>query len=114
VLDILAEEDLAGRAARLGERFIDGLKALQAMHEFVGDVRGKGLMVGVEIVKTREGREPDAARTKKIQSAMKARGFIVGTTGNAGNVIRMTPPLVIQEAELDSALQAFGEAFAEA
>lgn len=112
VLDILKEEDLAGNAAVRGDEFLQGLKALAARHKAIGDVRGKGLMLGVELVKDRDSREPDADMTKKVQAALRARQVLVSTTGVFGNVLRITPPLVISADEVTHALKALDASFA--
>ena len=74
VLDVLAKEGLAERARDLGQYFLDGLRELQQRYPCIGDVRGKGLMIGVELVKSRESKEPDAALTTRVQQDLRARG----------------------------------------
>ncbi len=112
VLDVIADERLAERAKHLGERFRDGLDALRADFPFVGDVRGKGLMIGVEIVKDTESKEPHPALTTHIQRELRTRGVLVSTTGVYGCVLRITPPLVITADEIDRALADFRAVFA--
>ncbi len=107
VLDVLRDEDLPCRAGLLGARFLEGLRELQRRHQFIGDVRGKGLMIGVEIVQDRESRAPDAPRTKRLAGLLRDRGVIVGVTGVHGCVLRMTPPLVVTSDEIQQALDAF-------
>jgi 2,2-dialkylglycine decarboxylase (pyruvate) len=95
---ILIEEDYASRAARLGEHFRKGLLALKERYEVVGDVRGKGMYVGVEIVKDREKKTPDPEGMHRVRfNAMQERLLV----GGSGNVLKMFPALVISEAEID-------------
>lgn len=111
VLRVLREEQLAERARVRGAQFLEGLKALARKHESIGDVRGLGLMIGVELVRSRETREPDAALTKRMHEELRRRKVLVSTTGVNGNVLRITPPLVLSESEVDFALQTLDEAF---
>jgi 4-aminobutyrate aminotransferase/(S)-3-amino-2-methylpropionate transaminase len=112
VLDIVAEEDLPKRAEILGNRLIEAYRRLQAKHAFVGDVRGKGLMIGIEIVKDRDTKAPAADLTKKLAAELKANGVIVGITGIHGCVIRLTPPLVLTDDQVTQSIEAFEKAFA--
>lgn len=111
VLDILAEERLADRARVLGERFLDGLRTLATAHQAIGDVRGLGLMIGVELVKSRESKEPDPKLTQYVQKELRARGVMVSITGVHGCVLRITPPLVITEAQIDHAIEQMDAVF---
>jgi len=112
VLDILSAEDLAARAVERGDYFLAGLRQLQAEFPCIGDVRGMGLMIGVELVKNRQSREPDSELTGLVQKQLRARGILVSTTGVFGCVLRITPPLVITKDEIDRALREFREVFA--
>jgi 4-aminobutyrate aminotransferase-like enzyme len=114
VLDILKEEALPARAEKLGNRLVEAFRRLQAKHIFVGDVRGKGLMIGIEIVKDRTSKAPAADLTKKLSAALKDKGVIVGTTGVYGCVIRLTPPLVLTDDQVAQAIDAFEAVFAKA
>lgn len=109
VLRVLEEEALAARAQERGHQFLEGLKALASEHECIGDVRGIGLMIGVELVRSRETKEPDAALTKRIHEELRRRKVLVSTTGVNGNVLRITPPLVITPSQVEFALKTFGE-----
>jgi 4-aminobutyrate aminotransferase len=108
---VLREEDLPANAARMGARLTDGLKALQAQYPILGDVRGPGLMIGVEF--TRDG-APDKAAAKAVQTACLKRDLLLLTCGSYENVIRWIPPLVVNGAQIDEALAIFAEAAAEA
>ncbi|MGE4239463.1 aspartate aminotransferase family protein [Ramlibacter sp.] len=105
VLDILAEEKLAENAQDLGERFLNGLRQLKEKHPAIGDVRGRGLMIGVELVKDRATKEPHPALTTHVQKTLRERGVLVSTTGVHGCVLRITPPLVLTADQVDEALR---------
>ena len=102
VLDVLVRENLAERAGRLGELLANGLQTLQEKHSIVGEIRGRGLMWGVELVA--ENREPAPERMDKIIERLKDDGFLVGKTGLNRNVLTLMPPLIVPEAELDRLL----------
>jgi 4-aminobutyrate aminotransferase-like enzyme len=111
VLDVMEQEGLAQRAREMGALFMDGLASLAAKHAAIGDVRGLGLMIGVEIVRNRESREPDAPLTKRLQQKLRERGVLVSTTGVHNCVLRITPPLIITAAQIEQALRVLDEAF---
>jgi 4-aminobutyrate aminotransferase len=111
-LDVIEEEGLVANARDRGGQLLDGLRATAAGHASVGDVRGLGLMVAIELVRSREGdgRVPDPALTKRIQQACFDRGLLLLTAGTYVNVIRIIPPLVTTAGEVDSALATVTEA----
>ncbi|TPJ36197.1 aspartate aminotransferase family protein [Mesorhizobium sp. B2-8-3] len=112
VLDVVEEERLVERARHLGRRLFDGLSDLKQRFECVGDVRGRGLMLGVEIVKNGESREPDHELGAKIAAEAFKRGLsmnIVKLPG-MGGVFRIAPPLTISEKELDLGLRTIRDA----
>jgi 4-aminobutyrate aminotransferase-like enzyme len=110
VLDVIQREDLVKRSATMGTTFIEGLRRLAAKHPCIGDVRGLGLMIGVEIVNDRASREPAPQLTKRVQQAMRERGVLVSITGVHGCVLRITPPLVISESQVGMALETLDSA----
>lgn len=112
VLDVLSDENLPARAEKLGNRLLEAFRRLQAKHCFVGDVRGKGLMIGIELVKDRDKKTPAPDLLKKCTAALKDRGVIVGVTGVHGCVIRLTPPLVLTDDQVSQAIEAFETVFA--
>jgi adenosylmethionine-8-amino-7-oxononanoate aminotransferase len=103
-IEIMESEKLTDRAAETGAYLLDGLRGLMK-HKAVGDVRGKGLLIGVELVKDRAAKEPvDAATITSIVDFCKDHGVIVGRAGGGrryGNTITLCPPLVITRAECD-------------
>lgn len=115
-LDVIESEDLVANARARGDQFLAGLRALAARHPAIGDVRGLGLMVALEFVKPGEGdgRVPDSALTKRVQAACFNRKLMLLTAGTNVNVVRIIPPLVTTEAEVDQALAIIGEALVEA
>jgi 4-aminobutyrate aminotransferase-like enzyme len=103
-LDVVRDERLVERAARLGahalERLVNGLEG--AAH--VGDVRGRGLFAGIELVADRDRREPDADLAGAMVRELRDRGVLVGRGGRHANVIKLSPALVIDEGDLDAGL----------
>jgi 4-aminobutyrate aminotransferase / (S)-3-amino-2-methylpropionate transaminase / 5-aminovalerate transaminase len=110
-LETIEEQGLVARAGAIGRALLTGLAAVQAGDPRIGDVRGRGAMVAVEIVRP-GGDEPDPATTKAIASAAHAAGLIVLTCGSFGNVLRFLPPLTIGDALLDEALDVLASVFA--
>jgi 4-aminobutyrate aminotransferase-like enzyme len=105
-LEYVREHDLAGNAARQGERLREGLLALQEKHRLIGEVRGKGLMVGVELVLDRTSKAPAPAETAAVMERCKDAGVLIGRGGYHNNVLRLTPPLVIGADDVQRALAA--------
>lgn len=113
VLDVIQGEKLLDRAASAGERFMKSLNEIQKKRPILGDVRGKGLMIGLEIVDpATQAPAPEAA--KKIEKSMVQRGVLISTTGVNANILRITPPLVIDDAQIDRSCEAVDAALAEA
>jgi len=109
-IDTIHDEKLAENAAVQGERLMAGLRELQAEHPVIGDVRGRGLMVGIEF--TGIDHKPAAATVASVQKACLDRNLLLLTCGTYGNVIRWIPPLVVTAAQIDDALAIFNEAVA--
>src|SRR5216683_189455 len=110
VLDVIAEEGLVTNAAETGAYLRQGLMALAERHPLIGDVRGEGLLLGVELVD--EARGPAAGNARKVTEAMRERGILLSATGPAGNVLKIRPPLVFQHEHADLFLQALDEVLA--
>ncbi len=108
-INVMRDEDLPGNAARMGERLSAGLRALQADYPVIGDVRGYGLMVGVEFIT--DG-EPDKHITKAVQKACLDQRLMLLSCGTYENVIRWIPPLVVTAEQIDEALAVFRQALA--
>jgi 4-aminobutyrate aminotransferase len=110
-LDVIRDEGLVDNAAARGDQLLAGLRSVTARRRSVGDVRGLGLMVALELVKpgVGDGRVPDPELTKRIQAEALARRLIVLTAGTYVNVIRIIPPLVTTSDEVDLALRILDE-----
>ena len=96
-IDVLREERLVERSAKLGEDALARLQAGLADRPYVGDVRGRGLFLGLEIVRDDDSRTPDAERAQRAQQALRGRGVLVGRGGRHDNVLILAPPLVVAE-----------------
>ncbi len=110
-IDVIRDEKLVENAAAQGDRLMAGLRELQAEYPVIGDVRGRGLMVGVEF--TAPDRKPAAEVAARVQKACIERNLLLLTCGTYGNVIRWIPPLVVDAQQIDDALAVFNEAMAE-
>jgi 4-aminobutyrate aminotransferase-like enzyme len=113
VLDVMAEEGLQERALRVGERFIAGLRRLAERHLIVGDVRGSGLFLGVELVRDRRTLEPAAAEAAYAVERLRERGILTGTDGPLHNVLKVRPPLCFTEEDADLFVSVLDEILAE-
>jgi len=103
-IDLIEKEGLCEKAARLGEYLINELRNLESSYGVIGEVRGKGLIVGIEIVE--EGsREPAPQKAQEIKRLMVERGFLVTVYGRS--TLRLTPPLVIERKQIDRFLETF-------
>ena len=106
----IEEEDLVGRAQAIGATMIAALTEMQARHSVIGDVRGRGAMIAVELVKPGT-LEPDAASTSAVAAFCHREGVLVLTAGTYGNVLRFLPPLVMPQHLLEEALTVLDKAF---
>lgn len=113
VLEIVERDGLAARAASMGARLKDGLRTLQARHPWIGDVRGRGLLLGLEFVDEDGGRRRSAA---ELSDAVTDKALELGLSANivragaSGGVMRIAPALTVSEAEIDSGLEMLGAA----
>jgi 4-aminobutyrate aminotransferase-like enzyme len=98
VLDVLEAESLQAHARDVGDDLLIGLRALAARHELIGDVRGSGLFLGVELVKDRDSLEPAAAEADYVANRMRDRGILLGTDGPLHNVVKIRPPMPFDRA----------------
>jgi alanine-glyoxylate transaminase/(R)-3-amino-2-methylpropionate-pyruvate transaminase len=112
VLDVIEQEHLQDNARAVGARLKRGLQRLAERHPLVGDVRGLGLMLGVELVRDRTTKEPAGAETLEALELLRELGVLVGKGGLAGNVLRIKPPLCITSDDADFAVDALDHAFA--
>ncbi len=101
VLEVLREEGLQAHALRVGERMLAGVWPLVGRHRIVGDVRGSGLFLGVELVRDRKTLEPAGAEASLVANRMRECGILLGTDGPFHNVIKVRPPMPFSEADAD-------------
>jgi 4-aminobutyrate aminotransferase-like enzyme/Ser/Thr protein kinase RdoA (MazF antagonist) len=101
VLDVLEQEQLQGHALRVGTYLIQELKALQKRHDLIGDVRGSGLFLGIDLVLDRGTREPAPLQASYVVNRLRDCGILAGTDGPHQNVIKLRPPLVFSQADAD-------------
>ena len=114
VLEVIARDGLQANARDVGGRLKGGLGELMRKHRLIGDVRGHGLMLGVDLVRDRTTREPATAATLEVLERLRDCGVLVGKGGLEGNVLRIKPPLCITGADADFALEALDYALAHA
>jgi 4-aminobutyrate aminotransferase-like enzyme len=110
-MEVIEEESLAQNSQVVGDHLREKLEELKDKHPLVGDVRGMGLIQGVELV--REHKEPARQEIAQVFEATKRRGLLIGKGGLYGNVIRIAPPLNISKGDVDEAARILDEAFAE-
>jgi len=101
VLDVLAEEHLQENALRVGSYLIARLKSLEEKHALIGDLRGSGLFLGIDLVTDRESREPAPNQATYVVNRLRERGILTGTDGPYHNVIKLRPPLVFSQTDAD-------------
>ncbi|MNN56253.1 Taurine--pyruvate aminotransferase [compost metagenome] len=110
VLDVIQEERLADNARDTGDFIRHGFADLAGRHALIGDIRGAGLWVGVELVRDRLTREPAVRETWQLVNELKNEGILVSRTGPYGNVLKMRPPLVFDRGNAEELLAATGRA----
>lgn len=110
VLDTMDEDQTQRNCQELGPYFLSRLAALRARYPIIGDVRGKGLMLGVELVEDKETRKPlHAERIMEVWNGLKDCGVLVGRGGHYGQVLRIKPPMCITKEDIDFTIEAFQE-----
>lgn len=112
VLDTLAAEGLQENARDTGTYLRDGLAALAGTAPSIGDVRGAGLYIGVELVQGKQSRAPDRDAAERLVNAMRERNVLIGTAGKFGNVLKIRPPLAFRREHADILLEAFAASLA--
>jgi 4-aminobutyrate aminotransferase len=113
-LKVFQKERLAERSADKGRHLLERLRGLADRHPLIGEVRGLGLMIGIELVSDRTRKTPAAEAAGRVQDLMLEDGFLIGVGGYYGNVLRVQPPLVISDEDLERTLQALDRALARA
>jgi len=113
VLNIIRQEELQQHALNTGNGLMDDLRKLMEKHTIIGDVRGHGLFVGVELVRNRVSKEPAVPEIDVIVERMKGRGFLLSTDGPLHNVLKIKPPMVISRQNCVDLVQALDEVLSE-
>jgi 4-aminobutyrate aminotransferase-like enzyme len=109
VLEVIEEEGLQAHALRMGDRLLNGWRELQSRHPLLGDVRGRGLFIGAELVRDLETLEPAADEAARVIEAMKDRGILISTDGPDHNVLKVKPPMALQEEDVDRVVSELDE-----
>ncbi len=112
VLEVIEREKLQENALRLGKHILAGLEKLKAKHNIIGDVRGQGLLLGLELVKDRATKEPAKAECAQILETCRDYGLLLGKGGLWGHVIRFAPPMCLTQSDADFLLEALDAALA--
>lgn len=113
VLQVIEQDELQAHAREVGEFLLTGFKRLMEKFKIIGDVRGRGLFIGVEMVKDRETKAPAVLEIMNIVEKLKERGFLLSTDGPLHNVLKIKPPLVMNKADASELLTAVEEVMAE-
>jgi 4-aminobutyrate aminotransferase-like enzyme len=106
VLDVVLEDRLQAHALEIGSRMLNGLNSLRDRHQIIGDVRGSGTFLGVELVRDRRTLEPAAAEANTVSNQMRQRGILLGTDGPFHNVIKIRPPMPFDSENADQLIDA--------
>ena len=112
-IDVVREDGLMENAAAQGAYLLQQLQAMQKTHALIGDVRGRGLIIGVELVRDRATKQPAPDETARLVLRCYQRGLLVHLVGTLANVVEITPPLVLTRDEADQALDRFERALAD-
>ncbi len=111
VLEVIEKEKLQQNALKIGNHILAGLEKLKQKHKYIGDVRGKGLMLGIEMVLDRKTKEPAKAECQAVLEAAREMGLLIGKGGLWGQTIRFAPPMCVNEADANFLLDVFDTAF---
>lgn len=109
----MVEKELAAHTAAVGEKVLSALKELEADNPFVGEARGKGLLLGVEMVKDKESKEPASGLARELRTACHRRGLLIEVGGHYNNVARFLPPLIVTEELAMKGVEVFADALTE-
>ena len=114
VLEIMERDDIPQKTKEMGDYFIEGLEGLAKKHSIVGDVKGKGLFIGIEFVRDRKTKEPATKESSFMEQQCLEKGLICSHSGYFGNRFCLIPPLVISKDQIDRAMKIFDNVFTEA
>jgi alanine-glyoxylate transaminase/(R)-3-amino-2-methylpropionate-pyruvate transaminase len=113
VLEVIERERLQQNSLTIGNRILAGLNELKAKHSVIGDVRGKGLMLGIELVKDRQSKEPAREECAQVLERAKELGLLLGKGGLWGQTIRFSPPMCVNETDAEFLLEVLDAALSE-
>ncbi|HVB56826.1 MAG TPA: aspartate aminotransferase family protein [Candidatus Acidoferrales bacterium] len=113
VIDVIEEENLLENTHAVGGYFREKLEELQTKYPLIGDVRGMGMMQGLELVRDRQTKEPAPAETNQLMERARDNGLLIGKGGLYGNVIRMAPPMNIAKADVDEGIRLLDKSLSE-
>ena len=105
VLEIIEQQDLQARALETGNHLRAGLEELATNHIMIGDIRGSGLFIGIDLVRDRESREPATDETRMAVNLLREQGVLIGSTGQYDNILKIRPPMVFSKKHADFLLQ---------
>jgi len=111
VIEIIQEEQYLKKAIKLGDNFKRHLQALKANHKIVGDIRGQGMMLGIELVCDQDSKEPATQEMLEVMEICRQNGILIGKGGIDGNVIRIQPPLELTKEQVEKSCQILDYAF---
>jgi alanine-glyoxylate transaminase/(R)-3-amino-2-methylpropionate-pyruvate transaminase len=112
VLDVIEREKLQANAGRIGNQILSGLEGLRAKYNIIGDIRGKGLLLGIELVKDRTTKEPATPECAELLENCRDMGLLLGKGGLYGQTIRFSPPMCLHEKDADFLLDVLDRALA--
>jgi 2,2-dialkylglycine decarboxylase (pyruvate) len=110
VIEVILRDRMSDRAAELGRRLKEGLQALQQRYDCVGDVRGRGLLLGLDLVKDRRSRTPDPDLAQRVAAECLKRGMMTSVVRGGYGIFRIAPPLTIEPSEIDLGIEIFDAA----
>ena len=112
-LDVVRDEKLAENAAAQGEFIMNRIREMSSRHRLIGEVRGSGLLIGIELVLDRETKAPASRECGKLVLRCQQLGLLVHYVGIFSNVVELTPPLVLTRAEAAAGLEIFDQALSD-
>jgi len=114
VLTVVEEEGMQAHASRVGEQMVTGLRKLMSRHEIIGDVRGSGFFLGVELVRDRDSLEPADAEADDIVNRLRQEGILMGTDGPFHNVLKLRPPMPFDSRDAERLVETLDKILQEA
>lgn len=114
VLDVLEQENLLENATTVGNYVKEGLRKLQNKHDLIGDVRGRGLFFGLDLITDRKTKQPAGAEAKRVVNEMRNKGVLISKIGQHDNVLKMRPPMPFSKDNADQLLSSLDEVLASA